>query len=84
MRVPSEPLITSFLDHALPLETTVTQIREISETNNLTVSVWVFSPLLEGQSLQEHVQMQTSSGNCPGPYQEVVCKLILTMLLRIP
>ena len=66
------PLLTDFLAPCdqWPVQVSLEQLVELSERHQLATVVWIFAPLLEGESLQQHVERHGLEA-CPGPHQEV-------------
>ena len=66
------PLLTNFLPRCdqWPVQVSLQQVVELSERHQLPTIAWIFAPLLEGESLQQHVERHGMEA-CPGPHQEV-------------
>ena len=66
------PLLTDFLAPCdqWPVQVSLEQLVELSERHQLATVVWIFAPLLEGESLQQHVERHGLEA-CPGPHLEV-------------
>ena len=57
-------------DTGAPMQVSLQQVVELSERHRLPTIAWIFAPLLEGESLQQHVERHGLEA-CPGPHQEV-------------
>ncbi|GAX83628.1 hypothetical protein CEUSTIGMA_g11052.t1 [Chlamydomonas eustigma] len=70
------PLLADLLSYSTSsrvLELRVGDAALLAEEHKLMAYVWQFAPLLEGElTLQAHVERQTSSNTCPGPFAPYV------------
>ena len=66
------PVLTDFLPPCdqWPVQVSLEQVVELSERHQLPTIAWVFAPLLEGESLQQHVERHGLEA-CPGPHLKV-------------
>ena len=66
------PLLTDLLPPCdqWPVQVSLEQVVELSERHQLAIVAKIFAPLLEGESLQQHVERHGLEA-CPGPHQEV-------------